>query len=108
MIKTAAEYFKRTRLNVEVKTNEQIELNWKSTNPKLMTYWSAKGLQFEAVFIPGCEQVREDTKRPLYVAMTRSYQSLYILYSGSFPSLLSGAPKGLYETSLVAKETELL
>jgi superfamily I DNA/RNA helicase len=106
MVRAAANYFKEIGKDVEMKTDDKIDLNWASTNPKIMTYWSAKGLQFEAVFIPNCNQIREETKKPLYVAMTRTYQSLYMTYSGGFPMLLSAVPEDLYETSLSSEETE--
>lgn len=36
--------------------NSQDSLNFGSTNPKVMTYHSAKGLQFETVFLPYIEK----------------------------------------------------
>lgn len=57
-------------------------LNFKTERPKLMTYHSAKGLQFETVILPfyqGAET--KDERKALYVAMTRSYRFLYIFYS---------------------------
>lgn len=104
-------------------------LDFTTTNPKVMTYHSAKGLQFEAVFIPGAEQCsygnnfvkpivlgrgisRFDCPNPvnvskggdcmrkaLYVAMTRTYNYLYVLYTGALGSSLSGISSDLYQTS---------
>ena len=69
-----------------------------------MTYHSSKGLQFEAVFLPNCES--NDNKNPLYVAMTRTYQSLYILHSGNLSNFFDCVPTNLYKTT--QSQTELL
>ena len=70
-----------------------------------MTYHSAKGLQFEAVFLPAISSLSDDKDRKkseqkaLYVAMTRTYRYLYIMYSGRLPAPLSGVPGTLYSTT---------
>lgn len=81
--------------------NSQDSLNFNSTNPKVMTYHSAKGLQFETVFLPYIEEFSEDEsdRKALYVAMTRTYRHLYIMYSNYLPYPLSDIDVTLYETS---------
>lgn len=77
-------------------------LNFKSNKPKLMTYHSAKGLQFETVILPyynGAENNEE--RKALYVAMTRTYRSLYIIYTGGLAYPLSDVPERLYELQIV-------
>lgn len=80
-------------------------LNFSTSNPKVMTYHSAKGLQFEAVFLPGISPLsdergrRQSEQKALYVAMTRTYRYLYIMYSGMLPAPLSNVPSNLYSTS---------
>ena len=77
-------------------------LNFKSTNPKIMTYHSAKGLQFETVFLPYIESYSEEkdiNHKALYVAMTRTYRNLYVMYSGRFPMVFSNAGEDLYLTT---------
>ena len=75
-------------------------LNFDTTNPKLMTYHSAKGLQFETVFLPAVMQPTSPVQqKALYVAMTRTYRDLYVMYSGNMPEILAQpALNGLYET----------
>lgn len=97
------------------KYQENNNLNFATTNPKVMTYHSAKGMQFGAVFLPACDShtsiKKEDFQEFLkvfYVALTRSYQSLYVLYSGQLPTVLQGIPEELYESDLRGRETELL
>ncbi|MBQ8531400.1 MAG: ATP-binding domain-containing protein [Parabacteroides sp.] len=105
--------FNEYGLNHEIKyedkqcwTNRIDSLNFTTENPKVMTYHSAKGLQFETVFIPNIRELNmlrmEQEQKALYVAMTRTYRDLYIMYSGNLPSHLSESviPKELYETSL--------
>lgn len=73
-------------------------LNFNTERPKLMTYHSAKGLQFETVFIPFFNGARNtDEKKALYVAMTRTYRNLYVLYDGILQEPLKSVPERLYE-----------
>ena len=62
-----------------------------------MTYHSAKGLQFDLVILPMYVGANNDeSKKALYVAMTRTMHSLYVLYST--PQLLPplNVPSHLY------------
>ncbi len=80
-------------------------LDFSTSNPKVMTYHSAKGLQFEAVFLPDIcplsdeEERRVSEQKALYVAMTRTYRYLYIMYSGVLPEPLNQVPNSLYLTT---------
>lgn len=91
------------RYNDRADRNNNVDkLNFDSTNPKIMTYHSAKGLQFETVFIPFIEDFVQDgdtNQKALYVAITRTYRNLYILYSGQMPSPLSEIDSSLYKTT---------
>ena len=99
-VQSAYNYFKGKGLNVEAKFGSQMDLDFTSDNPKLMTYHSSKGLQFEHVFLPECNVEGNDERNPLYVAVTRSYRGLYIMHSGDLSSLFDEVPQALYETSL--------
>jgi len=98
-VERAYEYLQDKGINVEAKYDRTIDLDFNSDNPKILTYHSAKGLQFEAVFIPNCTCEDEESRNPLYVAITRSYQSLYILHSGNLSSFFDEIPEDLYETT---------
>ena len=77
-------------------------LNFRSENPKLMTYHSAKGLQFETVILPMFVEAKSQAARKaLYVAMTRTYRNLYVMYTGKLGAPLSNVPDHLY----IAKES---
>ena len=82
-------------------------LDMSSHNPKIMTYHSAKGLQFETVFIPWVSESDKKSfltthRTALYVAMTRTYKNLFILYSGMFlPYPIASIPKNLYKTTMI-------
>lgn len=71
-------------------------LDFSTTSPKVMTYHSAKGLQFETVFLPDISPLDpnhpDSDQRALYVAMTRTYRYLYIMYSGILPAPLANIP----------------
>lgn len=73
-------------------------------NPKLLTFHSAKGLQFENVFIPFLSDPTDEMwRKALYVAMTRTYRNLFLMYSGDEPSILKEIPADLYEVSEIDK-----
>ncbi|MFQ6539732.1 MULTISPECIES: ATP-binding domain-containing protein [Aphanothece] len=76
---------------------DSMELNFTTTNPKLMTYHSSKGLQFEAVFIPNCHNYEDYLRNPLYVAATRTYRYLYLMYTGEMASVFRNIPPSLVE-----------
>lgn len=74
-----------------------------------MTYHSAKGLQFETVFLPYIENFsgQEPDQKALYVAMTRTYRNLYVMYSTILPSPLSQIDSALYKTTEIDKIEDL-
>ncbi len=84
--------------------NSKDTLNFRSANPKIMTYHSAKGLQFESIILPMLEDYDEEhgesDRKALYVAMTRTYRNLYIMYSGSLPDVIrNNVDSSLYKTT---------
>lgn len=107
-VRNAQNYFNNRGIKVEAKYHKTMNLDFNNSLPKITTYHSSKGLQFEAVFIPKCNETFIDNLNVLYVAVTRTYQSLYIMYSGNISPLLDGIPNHLFETSLVEKTTRRL
>lgn len=101
-VKLADEFFKQIGFGVESKydinypDNVKFNLNFHSDNPKLLTYHSSKGLQFEAVFIPmiGVDTLNGESENPLYVALTRTYQDLFVIKSND---KLNEIPSTLFE-----------
>lgn len=110
-VEKASEVLTQKGINNEVKfedknnwRNSRNTLNFETSNPKLMTYHSAKGLQFETVFLPDCTIKNDDNgyskQKSLYVAMTRTYKNLYILHSNDLTSFIDGnVPESLYKTT---------
>lgn len=94
-------------INTETKIYNDSTLDFNTSNPKIMTYHSSKGLQFEAVFLPECTTSDEGNRNALYVALTRTYQSLYIMHTGNLSSFFDSIPKDIYETSLFTETEEL-
>lgn len=99
-VEKAYNYFNENGFDVEAKFNRFMDLDFTSDNPKLLTYHSAKGLQFENVFLPECTSEDVDDRNPLYVAITRTYGELYIMHSGNLSSLFDAVPRNLYDTTL--------
>lgn len=73
-------------------------LNFATFVPKIMTYYSAKGLQFDIVILPMYNGASDnESRKALYVAMTRTMHKLFVLYSTTnlaYP--LSDVPTRLY------------
>lgn len=104
----SVEYVKNYLLNkgitCEFKYNAnqdtEMDLNFHSSNPKIMTWWCAKGLQFKDVFIPGCESDFGESKRSaFYVAMTRCSERLYLCYSGGLSSFFPSETDSAFKNS---------
>lgn len=72
-------------------------LDFTTIAPKIMTYHSAKGLQFETIILPFLSPaITVEERKALYVAMTRTYRYLYLLYTGVIPEPLNHVPERLY------------
>ena len=73
-------------------------LNFNNHYPKILTYHSAKGLQFETVIVPFYQApTSEDEKKAFYVAMTRTYRNLYVPYISPLAAPLCNIPEHLYK-----------
>ena len=106
-VKKVHDMLKQKKVNHELRYNDNEDwhksidsLDFTTDNPKVMTYHSAKGLQFGTVFLPGVESKDDDSgRKALYVAMTRTYRNLYVMYSGTLPFPLSRVPNNLYKST---------
>ncbi len=91
------EYFAKKGIPVAWKTKDAMEMDFKSTNPKVITFHCSKGLQFTDVFIPYCEKFRDEyEKAALYVASTRPLNQLFLVYSYTLCSFLPPASSDIY------------
>lgn len=73
---------------VEIKENSNngsvMTIQFNTNFPKIISFHSAKGLQFNDIFIPFCETVFKEAdykRRQQYVAVTRAWNRLYLLYT---------------------------
>jgi superfamily I DNA/RNA helicase len=78
-----------------------------------MTYHSAKGLDFETVFLPRLDEYTEINqdenlaRRLFYVAATRSRRTLSITHSSDRPhTLLQGLPAELLEKITISSRSQ--
>lgn len=102
------DYFLNRGIPVQWKTQDEMEIDFKSTSPKIITWHCAKGLQFNDVFIPCCGlgEYRQFVSFPydpmiekrsaLYVATTRPLENLYLLYSNNLTHLLPKSNSTVY------------
>ena len=79
-----------------------------------MTYHSAKGLDFESVFLPLMDEYTEINqdenlaRRLFYVAATRSRRTLSITYSSPRPhALLQGLPGDLLDKITISASSQI-
>ncbi len=98
------DYFLNHNMTCEFKYNANMEtemdVDFHTSNPKIMTWWCAKGLQFKDVFIPGCDaDYFEEKCSAVYVAMTRCSEHLYLGFSGELNSIFPSKDNelGLYK-----------
>lgn len=90
-VQSIKQYFEKIGFRHEYKMREEesdsLNLDFDSDNPKVLTFHSSKGLQFETIFIPFCDYPHHDDwfktrfQNPLYVAITRTYKNLYVTHS---------------------------
>jgi len=99
-VQAVGEYFTSHGKNVDVYLVDKANIKFDSGNPKVMTFKGSKGLQFQTVFMLGCDDSINQYVKDAYVAMTRTYQDLYILYSGTMSGLFATVPVDLYETAV--------
>ena len=53
-VEIVRDYFISKGIPVEWKTKDNMEFDFDSTNPKIVTWHCSKGLEFDDVFIPAC------------------------------------------------------
>lgn len=109
-VKIVRDYFAEKGVPVAYKTRDEMEIDFKTTNPIVMTFHCAKGLQFHTTFIPFCDKYsRDDEKAALYVASTRPLVKMYLLYSGNCYSnkfLLPPLGSTIYDNPNEREESE--
>lgn len=104
------EYFESKGITVEYKyrinEDSEMDLDFHSSNPKILTWWCAKGLQFSDVFIVDCDYDYVVTGETLkeqrtlasawYVALSRASERLFICYSGTLSKRFPETTSDLY------------
>lgn len=108
------DYFQSKGIPVQWKTKDEMDIDFKSTSPKIITWHCAKGLQFNDVFIPCCglneyrSYVSYDIDpmqhkiSALYVATTRPLENLYLLYTNNLAPALPISSSPIYSGNSAA------
>lgn len=106
-VKELKDYFTERGFEVEYKYDDDImgerktysTLDFNTTLPKILTYHSSKGLQFDHVFLPNCgvDYKNNDFKDALYVAITRAAETLFISYFTKLSPFLSHIPSSYFD-----------
>jgi superfamily I DNA/RNA helicase len=79
---------------------------------RILTYASAKGLEFDTVFLPLLDRSRTDlrsdmTRMRYYVLTSRARQELILMGSGEeTPPMLQGIPESLYDVEALTRRRE--
>ena len=103
------DYFASKGIPVQWKTDDEMDIDFKTTNPIIITWHCGKGLQFPFVFIPFCgygdyaaytNSMFDDPVishiPALYVAMTRPLEQMFLLYTGTLCRKLPSATSDIY------------
>lgn len=89
-VEKARDFFNSKGIPVDYKYRDEdgkdhISLNFNRNFPKLLCYHSAKGVQFDYVFLPTCDVYDKkefyNYRNALYVACSRAKKMLYISYT---------------------------
>jgi DNA helicase IV len=79
------------------------KLDFDAPGIKVVNYQSAKGLEFDAVFLPELQTIPDDVtgatlRMRFYVLMSRARRELYLMYSGdNAPAIVRDIPKHLVD-----------
>lgn len=112
-VEIVRDYLISKGIPVEWKTKDNMEIDFDSTNPKIVTWHCSKGLEFDDVFIPVCGidehmilrkinhphpvDPMTDCASALYVATTRPKKNLYLLYSNNLSPKFRPLGSDIYE-----------
>jgi superfamily I DNA/RNA helicase len=84
------------------KQRDESNMDFAQNGIHVLCYASAKGLEFDAVFMPELQRYKPDMERAeakmqMYVLLSRAREELFLLYSGEEPPLLDHFPDELIE-----------
>jgi superfamily I DNA/RNA helicase len=106
-VRDVIEYYKKVNFEVQYKYNSGQNgkgnvistLDFYEHTPKIITYHSSKGLQFDHVFLPMCDvsYTKYDIQDALYVAVTRTSEELYITHSKPLSPYIQRINSKLYD-----------
>lgn len=95
-------------LNFERRGKPRPRVEFENPGIKILTYASAKGLEFDAVFLPELQSVTgdphsDDLRMRFYVMASRAKRTLGLMYTGdSEPNFVSALPMSLIDDERLA------
>lgn len=114
------DYFASKGIPVQWKTKDAMDIDFKSTSPKIINWHCVKGLQFNEVFVPCCgvgdyrdyvpfyyEDPIIGQDSALYVATTRPVEYLFLLHTNRPSPLLPPPGSSVYKTNTYATNTTM-
>lgn len=103
------DFFEGKGIPVQWKTHDEMDIDFKSTNPIIISWHCSKGLQFPFVFVPFCgygdyaQFTNSMFQDPvishipaLYVATTRPLEQMFLIHTGTLCSKLPPATSTIY------------
>lgn len=97
-VQELSRWIRKTAPAARVQT-EAREFDFRNPAVTLVTYWTAKGLEFDTVFLPALDRLAYSNtdvwKMRLYVAVARARTYLILMYSGDRPQILNEIPHDL-------------
>lgn len=86
------------RYSIGGSTVDKLDFNRTGNAINILTFDSAKGLQFETVFIPYMDSSFKRTDKAFYVALTRASENLFITFSDTLSSkITNNVPASIYQ-----------
>jgi hypothetical protein len=96
------DYFRENKIHFDgYKLNNDEYLNFGKSKVNILTYHSAKGLEFDTIIMPFFETPTDFGIEFYYSGLTRAKENLFILYSDSFPNFLKNIDNNLYNGELI-------
>lgn len=103
LVSETVEYFKKNNIKLDgYKFKDDESLNFGKSKVNILTYHSAKGIEFDTIILPFFGSNYGKYGLDLYYSVfSRAKVNIYIIYLHNFPPFLKGINSKLYEGQLI-------